>query len=342
MLLQFLLVLPALADLVLLLQIWRENSIFKFDGKFCAPASIIVPVRGLDPELERNVESLKNQDFPCPFEIIYVVDPDQPWLAERLRQLGVKVVITSFTCSCSGKIRAQLSGLKESVNEVVVFADSDTLYPRNWLREMVGNLDRHMAVTTFSWPVPLKITWRNLIRAGFWTLGFESQASGGTFLWGGSMAFRRDFFDSEVLEELSREWCDDCTLTRIVKRRGGSIAFDGKAIPLNIYDERDLWRWSTRQVVTIIKYSSRGAKAFLVIGALMLAFPILFLVFLNPFYLSPLLLWILKNFSRSRNLGKYSYTPSVMSILGVYYGWIKLILDYRKRTVVWRDRVYNL
>ncbi|MCG3109250.1 hypothetical protein L3N51_01540 [Metallosphaera sp. J1] len=339
---QFLLILPALADLILLLQIWKENSIFKLNGRFCAPTSIIVPIRGLDPGLERNVESLKNQDFPCLFEIICVVDPDQPWLAERLKQLGVKVVITSASCSCSGKIRAQLSGLRESTNEVVVFADSDTLYPRNWLREMVGNLDRYTAVTTFSWPAPLRITWRNLIRAGFWTLGFESQASGGTFLWGGSMAFRRNFFDGEVIRELSREWCDDCTLTRIVKNRGGRIAFDGLAIPLNVYDERDLWRWSTRQVVTIVKYSSRGAKAFLVIGAFMLLYLVLFLLTLNPFYLSPHLLWILKNFSRSRHLGKYSYIPSIMSILGVYFGWIKLILDYRKREVLWRDRTYVL
>lgn len=31
-----------------------------------------------------------------------------------------------------------------------------------------------------------------------------------------------------------------------------------------------------------------------------------------------------------------------MSILGVYFGWIKLILDYRKREVLWRDRIYVL
>ncbi|WP_252896694.1 glycosyltransferase [Metallosphaera hakonensis] len=316
MILEILAVLSVLADILILLQIWREDSLFKYRGTYCKPVSIIVPIRGEDPGLENNVKSLKNQDYPCPYEVIYVVDPDQPWLAERLKGLGVKVVITSHQCSCSGKIRAQITGLKESVNEVVVFADSDTTYPNTWLREMVGNLDKYTAVTTFPWPSPLRFSLSNLIRAGFWTLGFESQASGGTFLWGGSMSFKREFFDEEVIRELSSELCDDCTLTRIVRRRGGRIAFNPSVIPLNVYDERDLWRWSTRQVVTVIKYSNRGAKAFLVIGFFMVLFLIAFLLSLNWIFLTPLLLWVVKNLLRSRNLGKHSYIPSIMSLVG--------------------------
>ncbi|MEM3195801.1 MAG: glycosyltransferase family 2 protein [Metallosphaera sp.] len=337
-----LIALPILADVLLLLQILKENSFFKYDGSFCSPASIIVPIRGEDPGLELNVNSLKNQDFPCSYDIIYVVDPDQPWLAERLKSLGVKVVVSQGDCSCSGKIKAQLSGIREASNPVIVFADSDTFYPRRWLREMVRNLDKYTAVTTFSWPDPVKMSLRNLIRAGFWTLGFESQALGGTFLWGGSMAFRRDFIDNEVIDELSKEWCDDCTLTRIVKMRGGRIAFNGLAIPLNVYDERDIGRWSARQVVTIVKYSNRGAKAFLVIGSFMISFILLFALSLQWIYLTPLLLWIAKNFSRSRYLGKKSIIPSLASILGLFFGWVTLIANFRRRKVVWRDVSYDL
>ncbi|QKR00570.1 glycosyltransferase family 2 protein [Metallosphaera tengchongensis] len=338
-----LMALPVLADVLLILQIMKERSFFRYNGNFISSASVIIPIRGSEPLLEKTVGSLKDQDFPGNYEVIFVVDPDQPDLAERLSSMGVKVVLTNYPCSkCSGKIRAQLTGLLESSNDVIVFGDSDTIYPKDWLRTMVGNLDKNMAVTTFSWPVPIRLSLGNLIRAGFWTLGYESQGLGGTFLWGGSMSFRRELFDETVIRELSKEWCDDCTLTRIVKERGGKIAFQAKSIPLNVYDENNLWSWSSRQVITIVKYSRRGAKAFIVIGSFMLILLAIFLLTLNFVFLTPLLLWVLKNFARSRKLGKYSLIPSILSVVGLYYGWLKLLLDFKKRNVVWRDREYTL
>jgi Glycosyltransferases, probably involved in cell wall biogenesis len=339
----YLLALPVLTDSLLLVQILKEREFFTHKGSLALPATVIVPIRDWDISLEGNVKSLLSQDFPPGYQVVYVIDQDQQWLAERLKGLGVEVVTSDFPCrSCSGKIRAQLSGLRRARNQVVVFADSDTFYPPHWLKGMVSRLENYTAVTTFSWPRPIRASLRNVLRAGFWTLGFESQALNGTFLWGGSMAFRRDFLDREVEEELSGEWCDDCTLTRIVKRRGGRIAFLGDVIPINIYDEKDLARWSSRQIVTIVKYSPRGAKAYLVVGGVFSSFLILFLISLNPIFLSPLLLWIIKNLHRSHKLGKESLLPSFASVLGLYFAWIMLILNYRRDKVYWRGREYKL
>ncbi|WP_256201949.1 hypothetical protein [Sulfuracidifex metallicus] len=67
--------------------------------------------------------------------------------------------------------------MASSDGEVIVFADSDTRYDKLWLRKMVSALDKFDATTTYPWPKPTHLSIKNLVRAGFWTLGFESQFS---------------------------------------------------------------------------------------------------------------------------------------------------------------------
>lgn len=340
------LMLTILLDLGLVYQIYQENKKFFVEpkGKYRGRVSVIIPIRGLDICLEKNVSSILQQKDLKPFEVIYVIDPDDPEkekILNVLNKFNVKIVYNNFQCSsCSGKIRAQIAGLLESSGDIIVFGDSDTFYPDNWLKELVSPLDKYMATTTFSFALPKRITLKNVLRAGFWTLGFESQAIGGTFLWGGSMAFRRDFFDREVIDELEREWCDDCTLTRIVKRRGGKIGFVGKAIPLNIYDENNLLKWASREVITVKVYSYRGAKVFLFLGALLLIILVSSIILANYVLLTPFILWILKNISRGRYLGKSAILPSLASILGIFFAWIILILNWNTKEIIWRDKKY--
>ncbi|WP_420809452.1 glycosyltransferase [Acidianus sulfidivorans] len=337
-----------LLDLGLIYQIYLENKKFFLEpkGNFSGKVSVIIPVRGIDVNLRENIQSILDQDLP-PYELIYVIDPDDPKKAELLHILksfnNVKIVETFYQCEkCSGKIRAQISGLLKSKGDVIVFADSDTFYPKRWLRELISPLSMYTATTTFSFAHPKRLTLSNAIRAGFWTLGFESQALNGTFLWGGSMAFKREFLNEDVIKELSEEWCDDCTLTRIVKRNNGKIGFIGKAIPLNVYDENNLISWASRQVLTVKIYSYRGARAFLILGFLMLIIFITGIILLNIILFIPFLLWIAKNLSRGRYLGTYSIMPSLASVLGIFFAWIILVTSWNKNKIAWRDRVYTI
>ncbi|MCY0874642.1 MAG: glycosyltransferase family 2 protein [Acidianus infernus] len=335
-----------LLDLGILIQIYAENKKFfkePKEGNYRGNISIIIPVRGIDENFEENVKSLLNQDIK-PLEIIYVIDPDDPYretIENILKKYNVKIVHTFYNCNkCSGKIRAQISGLLRSNGDIIVFGDSDTWYPKYWLRELTLPLSKYMATTTFSFASPARLTLKNLVRAGFWTLGIESQAIGGTFLWGGSMAFRRNFFNKDVIKSLSKEWCDDCTLTRIVKERKGKIGFIGNAIPLNIYDEHNLFKWAQRQVLTVKIYSYRGARAFIPFGLYMVILLISLILVKNFLLLLPFLLWIIKNLLRGRRLGRKAILPSLLSIIGIYFAWIVLILSWRKKEIIWRDKIY--
>ncbi|MFP3218315.1 glycosyltransferase [Acidianus sp.] len=337
-----------LLDLGILIQIYAENKNFFKEpkgGNYHGNISVIIPIRGIDANFEENIKSLLNQDIK-PLEIIYVVDPDDPYretIENILKKYNVKIVHTFYNCNtCSGKIRAQISGLLRSNGDIIVFGDSDTCYPKYWLRELTLPLSKYMATTTFSFASPARLTLKNLVRAGFWTLGIESQAIGGTFLWGGSMAFRRNFFNDHVIKSLSKEWCDDCTLTRIVKERKGKIGFIGNAIPLNVYDEHNLFKWAQRQVLTVKIYSYRGARAFIPFGLYMIILLISLILIKNFLLLLPFLLWIIKNLLRGRRLGRKAILPSLLSIIGIYFAWIVLILSWRKKEIIWRDKIYTV
>lgn len=337
-------ILAILGDLLLIYQMIEEekNLHIKPKGNYSPSVSIIVPKKGLDPNFCKNLESLMNQDFKGNYEVIYVIDGDVEDCL--LKESRVKIINVESMCTeCSGKINAQLTGLKYAKGEVIVFADSDTWYPPYWLREGVESLTVYDAVSTFSWPKPVRYTLSNLIRAGFWTLGFESQFSQGSrFLWGGSMFLRREFFTNDVIDELSREWCDDCTITRILKRKGMSIGFSKDIIPLNYYDEKELINWSKREAMAVRKYSGRGAKYFLVAGIVLIALLIYSILTLNLITFTPFILWFVKNLLRGRKYGAYSLIPALMSVLGIFYAYFILVINWRSKNVIWRGRVYDL
>ncbi|AAY79620.1 glycosyltransferase [Sulfolobus acidocaldarius] len=330
-----------LADLLITYQIYREIKVRReVSGNQGGFASVIIPVRGLDVNAEENLKSLLSQDYSA-YEVIYVVDDENDPIVPILRKYNVKVVVSNKNCDiCSGKINAQLEGLKHARGDIIVFADSDTWFPKYWLKELVSPLSNYVATTVFSWAKPVRLTIGNIIRAGFWTLGFESQAVGGTFLWGGSMAFKREFFDERVIQELKTQWCDDCTLTRIAKERG-KLGFVFNAMPLNFYDETQLITWSKRQLITVWRYSRRGVNGFIIVAIFMLAF--LFLIPFNVFAITPFIFWVFKNILRSYKIGlSNSIIPSLASILAIFYSLFLIALTLREKNIIWRGKIYKV
>ncbi len=331
-----------LADLLLVLQMLMEQRLYSIKEGKPEKSTVIVPLRGEEPALDGNVNSILNQDHQD-FKAIYVVDRDEiERQTARLKPFGVQIIETEELCqSCSGKVRAILTGIRHSDGNIVV-ADSDTVYPKGWLATVTSMLKSYHAVTVFSWPYPLKITLSNLMRSGFWTLGFESQAAGGRFLWGGSMAFREGDIDRKVIDELSVEWCDDCALTRISKERGWKIGYAAHAMPLNAFDERNLRPWATRQAKLMLKYSKRGVYAFAAMTAVLAAFLAMFALTANWLYLTPFALWFIKNLFRGRKYGRRAILPSIMSLPAIFYACFILAIAARTRKIQWRDREYNV
>ncbi len=331
-----------LGDLLLVFQMIKEIELFRKPEGEPRKAVILVPLRGEDPGFDEHVKSLINQDHPD-YDLYYIIDKDEAeFQKKRLSRYNVKYIVSERECDkCSGKVNAIIFGAKMFRDRAIAIADSDTVYPKSWLRDMTSALKENTASTTFTWPRPLRLSFRNLLRAGFWTFGFESQALGGRFLYGGSMAFRENFFDDGVLRDLSDEWCDDCALTRIVKEKKGSIGYVSCSMPLNVFDERELWLWSKKEARAVGMYSRKGVYAFILVTVIMALLLLAYLLTLNAVYITPYVFWILKNIIRGRNYGIHSLIPALMSIPALYYSIPVMISALTDKEVYWRGKVYR-
>jgi cellulose synthase/poly-beta-1,6-N-acetylglucosamine synthase-like glycosyltransferase len=326
-----------LAVLVILEQVYFSQA-----GKFSPTVSIIIPVRGLDPEWEKNADSFRHLSYSNSYDTIYVVDADDALTADTLRKAGLKVIISSTEYNkCGAKVAAQLTGLMGSEGEAVVFADSDIRVDQDWLSNIVGPLDRYDAVTTFSWPLPLKNTWLNIIRGGFWIIGYDSHISAGGFLWGGSMAFKRETLDSEYIAFMSDKIYDDVTTTSYLKSKKKRICFNGKAVCFNAYDDGKFYKWASRQEMLVRRYSHRIAVGFFLFMLGFLATSIYGIIILNPFFLSIYILWWLKGVFTSIRIGRVSFGIPAVSILSSMIAFFILILTLMKKQTEWRDHIYN-
>ncbi|MGC8514671.1 MAG: glycosyltransferase [Thermoplasmata archaeon] len=319
-----------------------EQIYFSQTGKYSPKVSIIIPVRGLDPEWEKNADSYKHLKYANSYETIYVLDADDASTVEALRNAGLKVIISSSEYDkCGAKVAAQLTGLKESGGEAVVFADSDIRVDRDWLSNIVGPLDRYDAVTTFSWPLPLKNTLMNVIRGGFWIIGYDSHISAGGFLWGGSMAFKRETLDAEFITFMKDKIYDDVTITSYLKGKKKRIGFNGNAICFNAYDDGKFYRWASRQEMLVRRYSHRIAVGFLLFMLGLLATTIYGIIMLNPFFLSIYILWWLKGVLASMRVRRISLGMPAVSIASAMVAFFILILTLTKKQTEWRDHTYK-
>ena len=319
-----------------------EQLYFSNKGNYSPTVSIIIPTRGLDPEWEKNAESFKHLKYDNSYDTIYVVDLDDPSTAQVLRDAGLHVVVSTTECNkFGGKVAAQLTGLKESTGEAVVFADSDIRVSAGWLANIVGPLEKSDAVTTFSWPLPLKYTLLNMIRAGFWIIGYDSHLAAGGFLWGGSMAFKRETLDEDYRDFMRDKIYDDVTTTRYLKSKGKKISFNGKAVCYNAYDDIKFYKWASRQEMLVRRYSNRIAVGFFLFMLGLIATTIYGSITLNPLFLSIYFLWWIKGLLTSIRIEKVSFLIPAVSIVSSVIAFFILLVTLTKKQTEWRDHTYR-
>ena len=156
-----------------------------FEPDYHPPATVIVPVKGVDHDLARNLSSLSNQDYPD-YELIIVArsETDDGLLAARtVLGAGARTVVAGEPLEGTGE---KVSNLIAAVararpqSEVLVFADSDGQMQSGWLRNLVNGLrDEEIgAATGFRWYFPEE--------GGFWPLlrsAWDSTIAGRTITW---------------------------------------------------------------------------------------------------------------------------------------------------------------
>jgi ceramide glucosyltransferase len=236
-------------------------------GEFTPSAAIIIPVKGVDADLESNLARYLGQDYPD-YQVIFVVaserDPAHGWLRARFGQHQPSrsgacpaLRVAGYSDERGEKVNNLLTGLSAVAagTEVLVFADADARPSPDWLRWLIAPLaDSSITVSTgFRWYLPgegfvsrLRAAWDTSIAT---LLGDHDN----NFAWGGSMAIRAaEFARLRVAERYwARTVSDDYALTRAVREAQGKIRFEPRCLIASREESSfgDFVSWANRQII---------------------------------------------------------------------------------------------
>jgi ceramide glucosyltransferase len=232
------------------------------------PASLIVPVKGLDHDLAENLRSLASQDYPD-FELIVVCRSasDEALRVARLA-LGAKarLVLSDQPPDDTGE---KVHNLQHAVrlarleSEVFVFADSDGQVTPGWLRALVSPLaDESIGATTgFRWYFPEDGGFWPLLRS-VWdsTIAGNMSTKDRNFAWGGGMAVRRATFEQARVSDFWKgAVSDDYRLTAALDKAGLGIRFvpGGMVATTGACSRQEFLDWAKRQLVITKVYRKK-------------------------------------------------------------------------------------
>ncbi len=233
------------------------------------PASVIVPCKGTDFELQENMEAVLDQEFED-YEVLFVTSTESdPSLADLRRAARkfpgrrVKFVVSGHSNQRGEKVHNLLRALDQADpdSEVLVFADSDGRPHRQWLRDLLSPLrDPEIGASTgYRWFFPRSGNLASLLRAT-WNSSIATLLGGHrhNFAWGGSMAIRRSTFAAvDVPAFWKHSVSDDFSLTEAVNAAGLRVHFQPRCLVATHGDctWRELLEWSARQVIITKVYS---------------------------------------------------------------------------------------
>jgi ceramide glucosyltransferase len=133
------------------------------------PVSVLKPLHGMEPQLEQNLESFFQQDYPN-FEILLGVDTDDDAalplaraLAEKYPHIPSRVMVTGEPPWPNPPAYCFYRMSQHAQHEILVTSDSDVIVEKSYLREVVAPL---LAPKTGM----VTCIYRGLSRGGFWSL----------------------------------------------------------------------------------------------------------------------------------------------------------------------------
>ncbi len=243
---------------------------------YARKASVVAPVKGIDPDFQATLRGLLAQHYGAPYELLFVVEDERdPAFAAihaahteavtsgTCRASHVEVIVAGLCVDRGQKVHNQTEALKRAAADVEIFAfvDSDGRPDPDWLASLVEPLARDDVgvATGFRWYVPIRGGFASSM-ASLWNamavtlIGGERRA----FAWGGAMAMRRETFARAKVDEHWRgSVSDDGAVSMAVKRAGLGIAFVPKCLVPSLHDFTlaSLWEFVVRQYVVLRVYT---------------------------------------------------------------------------------------
>ena len=226
---------------------------------FHPAVTLIVPVRGHDHDLARNMGSLGALDYPDYELIVTARNSDDTGLLTARTILGERARFVAAGPPAAGtgeKVHNLLAAVKQArpASEVFAFADSDGQVDEDWLGNLVAPLEDETlgATTGFRWYFPEEGGFWPLLRSA-WdsTIACHMSVKDKNFVWGGAMALRRATF---VEADVERFWAgavsDDYRLSAAINAAGQGIRFVPGAMVATTGSctRKEFLAWARRQL----------------------------------------------------------------------------------------------
>ncbi len=310
---------------------------------------LMVPCKGTDIGLERNLRNATVQDYPNYRAVAIVEGKGDPAFA-AIRKSGIGYIIGDFKCrNCSGKVKNLASAMaKFRGYDAYCIMDSDVTAERGWLSSLASALDGNTGIATaFPFFNPLGGFWSRAKQVwGFVGLGLMENPNT-RFGWGGTLLFRKDLLGKGGFELFSESVSDDIALTRLCRDRGLGIAYVPEARP--VVDCREsagsFIEWSNRQAAL----SVLGNRRLLHLGLVYYSASLLLLVSAVALSLSvngwlailllPFALYVARAYQRSGSPDPL-ILPACFLVCFVYP--YNLVHSAFAKRIVWRGRPYEL
>jgi ceramide glucosyltransferase len=233
------------------------------------PISVLKPLAGLDIDLESNLRTFFEQDYPA-FEILFAVrnesDPAVAVVTRLQREYpGVpsRLVITGEPPYPNAKVFSLDRMLAAAANDLVVMSDSDIRVPRTLLRTIAAEFqDPHLGVATCPYcAVPGPSLWSRLEAIGmntdFWGSALVARMlEGMQFAVGPTIAARRTVLQSiGGFPRLKDYLAEDFVLGKLAVEAGHGVMLSSFVVEHHIgsatlqqnIDHRLRWNRSTRR-----------------------------------------------------------------------------------------------
>jgi ceramide glucosyltransferase len=213
---------------------WRRRPQDASTAPF-TPVTILKPVCGLEPNLESNLRSFCQQDFPAAVQVIIGArSADDPAIAVARRVAAslpdrdITIVTGAYTLGANQKVNTLARMYGAARHDLIVIADSDIHVGPTYLQRVVAPLaDPSVGIVTCLYRgAPTASLWSRLgalaqdewyIPSVLVAVAFGSSA----FCAGATMALRRDVFDAiGAFDALAPYLADDYELGARVRQLG--------------------------------------------------------------------------------------------------------------------------
>jgi cellulose synthase/poly-beta-1,6-N-acetylglucosamine synthase-like glycosyltransferase len=316
---------------------------------------VFCPCKGTDPEFEKSIQSILNQDYPN-YSAQFIVESEDDPAHAVLRQLGANVLVAGKTADRGQKVHNLATAVARTPDaDIYVFCDSDARFPHNWLSRLLAPLDRTNITTGYRWYAATRFHFPTLMRSA-WNASSVSILGdhGRNFAWGGSTAlYRETFFRLKILEAWRGCVSDDYAITRAAQADHTRIVFVPECL-IPSFGEcsfSELLEFSTRQII-ITRVYHPGLWRVGFIGHAIFNAAFWFLPFRHPllwlsiYALSAAKCWVrysavktvLPRSSLSRQGWFYILCAPLVALVYLY----NLVVSAAGTEIVWRQIHYKL